>query len=430
MSISSSLASGVSGLSANATRLSSISDNIANSATYGYKRSITEFHSLVVSGGGQQSTGSGVRTTTQRLVDEQGQLQNSSNATDISINGRGFLPVTDLEGTKAGGATKLALMTTGSFRPDAEGNLVNATGKVLLGWPASLDGSFANFPRDSTDGLKPVNVYHNQFAANPTTKLSLALNLPSDDSADPAALGGPHELTIEYFGNMGQTETLTFNYEPTATNVWTMTITDSQSKSEVGEYTLNFKSTMDGGGQLDAVTKVLGSAGDVYDPLTGTIEIPIGGEKMTVNIGGPNQSTGITQLDSSFAPSNIIKNGAATGNLSGVEIAADGVVHAIYDTGMTRPIFQVPVIDVPNRNALKASDSQTYEVSLESGGIFLWDSGTGPVGQTQGYSREGSTTDVATELTNLIQTQRAYSSNAKVIQTVDEMLQETTNLKR
>ena len=39
-------------------------------------------------------------------------------------------------------------------------------------------------------------------------------------------------------------------------------------------------------------------------------------------------------------------------------------------------------------------------------------------------------TDVAAELTNLIQTQRAYSSNAKVIQTVDEMLQETTNIKR
>lgn len=81
-------------------------------------------------------------------------------------------------------------------------------------------------------------------------------------------------------------------------------------------------------------------------------------------------------------------------------------------------------------HGLKASDSQTYEVSLESGGIFLWDAGTGPVGSTMGYSREGSTTDVATELTNLIQTQRAYSSNAKVIQTVDEMLQETTNLKR
>ncbi|SFH04820.1 flagellar hook protein FlgE [Palleronia marisminoris] len=429
MSISASLASGISGLSANSTRLASISDNIANSATYGYKRSVTEFHSLVVSGGGQQSTGSGVRTTGQRLVDEQGQLQNSSNSTDISINGRGFLPVTDLEGYNPGGATKLALMTTGSFRPDAEGNLVNATGKVLLGVPANLDGSFPNFPRDSVDGLEPVNIFHNQFAANPTTEMTLALNLPSDDSvSDP--LGGPHDLTVEYFGNLGQAESLSFGFEPTGdANEWTMTVTDSQSGDTVGEFTILFNATNDGGGQIETVTP-FGASGGTYDDADGNITLPIGGGTMAVNIGGPNQSTGITQLDSSFAPSNIIKNGAATGNLTGVEVAQDGIVHAIYDTGMTRPIFQVPVIDVPNRNGLKASDSQTYEVSLESGGIFLWDAGTGPVGATMGYSREGSTTDVATELTNLIQTQRAYSSNAKVIQTVDEMLQETTNLKR
>lgn len=46
------------------------------------------------------------------------------------------------------------------------------------------------------------------------------------------------------------------------------------------------------------------------------------------------------------------------------------------------------------------------------------------------YATEGSTTDIAGELTSLITTQRAYSSNATVIRTVDEMLQETTNLKR
>ena len=62
--------------------------------------------------------------------------------------------------------------------------------------------------------------------------------------------------------------------------------------------------------------------------------------------------------------------------------------------------------------------------------MFLWDAGTGPTGGIEGFAREQSTTDIANELTQLIQTQRAYSSNAKIIQTVDEMLQETTNLKR
>ena len=55
---------------------------------------------------------------------------------------------------------------------------------------------------------------------------------------------------------------------------------------------------------------------------------------------------------------------------------------------------------------------------------------TGPVGSIEGYALMESTTDIAAELTDLIETQRAYSSSAKIVQTVDEMLQETTNLKR
>ena len=74
--------------------------------------------------------------------------------------------------------------------------------------------------------------------------------------------------------------------------------------------------------------------------------------------------------------------------------------------------------------------AQTYMTTLDSGAYYLWDAGTGPTGEVVGFAREGSTAEVAGELTNMIQTQRAYSSNAKVIQTVDEMLQETTNIKR
>jgi flagellar hook protein FlgE len=88
------------------------------------------------------------------------------------------------------------------------------------------------------------------------------------------------------------------------------------------------------------------------------------------------------------------------------------------------------LIDVPNPNGLAAMDNQTYRVSPDSGAMFLWNAGDGPTGEVIGFAREESTTDVAAELTNMIQTQRAYSSNAKVIQTVDEMLQETTNIKR
>ena len=151
---------------------------------------------------------------------------------------------------------------------------------------------------------------------------------------------------------------------------------------------------------------------------------------MVVTIGKLGDPNGLTQLGDNFAPTNISKDGSPVGNLTAVEVDENGYIRATYDTGFIRTIYQIPLVDVPNPNGLISLNNQTYQVSPDSGSFFLWDAGDGPTGAVVGYAREGSTTDVAAELTDLIQTQRAYSSNAKVIQTVDEMLQETTNIKR
>jgi flagellar hook protein FlgE len=79
---------------------------------------------------------------------------------------------------------------------------------------------------------------------------------------------------------------------------------------------------------------------------------------------------------------------------------------------------------------MTALDGQTYRPSINSGSFFLWDASDGPTGDLVSFARQESATDVARELTDMIQTQRAYSSNARVVQTVDEMLQETTNIIR
>ena len=102
-----------------------------------------------------------------------------------------------------------------------------------------------------------------------------------------------------------------------------------------------------------------------------------------------------------------------------MEVDANGFVRANFDIGITRTIYQIPLIDLPNPNGLIAMDNQTYRTSNESGTFFLWDAADGPTGDIVGYALEESATDVAGELTQLIQTQRAYSSNAKVIQTVE-----------
>ena len=103
MTISSALAAGVAGLNANATRLATISDNIANSGTYGYKRSEADFHSMVTGGASGSYTAGGVRVTAQKLIGDRGSLIGTSNATDITVRGRGMIPVTDIASIKSGG---------------------------------------------------------------------------------------------------------------------------------------------------------------------------------------------------------------------------------------------------------------------------------------------------------------------------------------
>ncbi len=433
MTISSSLNAGVAGLNANATRLATIADNIANSATFGYKRAKADFHSQVINGGAGGYSAGGVRTTTQRLIDERGPLISTSNSTDIAVNGRGMLPVT----TAVSLATTtsnypMMLMTTGSFRPDADGVLMTETGMVLMGWPANVDGTMPNYPRDTVAGLEPVRVNVNQFAGDPTTRMALAVNLPATQTQAGAA-GTPQDLSIEYFGNLGTSETLSVNFTPSvpatgASNTWTMTISDGASGgATVGQYTLTFDATQSNGGTLASVTTVSGGA---FNPATGSISLSLFGGPLELEIGTIGDPSGMTQLSDSFAPVAIEKNGSPVGNLTSVEVDPNGFVNAVYDIGFTRTIYQIPLVDVPNPNGLMSMNNQAYQISPESGSFFLWDAGDGPTGEVLGFSREESSTDVAHELTQLIQTQRAYSSNAKVIQTVDEMLQETTNIKR
>lgn len=440
MTISSSLSAGVAGLNANATRLATISDNIANSATYGYKRSTADFESLVIggiAGAGKYSAG-GVRATTQRLIDENGPLISTSNPLDIAISGRGMLPVTQEAFLEFSGEDRPMLVTTtGSFRTDEEGILKTETGLVLMGWPADADGNVGTYPRDTVTALEPVVVQVNQQSGDPTTRMNLGVNLPAIDT-EYGATGDALPLSIEYFGNLGTSESLDVTFTPSVpaadgdppTNTWTMTIRDSASSDAVvGEFTLVFDDSRANGGTLLSVTAT-DPAWDTYDPADGTIDLTVAGGPMEVTIGTVGDPSGLTQLSDSFAPVSITKDGSPVGNLTSVEIDVNGYITATYDTGFTRTIYQVPLVDVPNPNGLISHSNQTYQVSPQSGSFFLWDAGDGPTGEVIGFTREGSTTDVAGELTNLIQTQRAYSSNAKVIQTVDEMLQETTNIKR
>ncbi|MEP4035095.1 MULTISPECIES: flagellar hook protein FlgE [unclassified Pseudophaeobacter] len=433
MTISSALNAGVSGLSANASSLAAISDNIANSSTSGYKRVETDFQSMVVGSSGGRYSAGGVSASNMRLIDQRGPLVGTNNSTDLAVSGRGMLPVASLTEIEGGnGSPTMMMTTTGSFRTNADGYLTTNSGLVLLGWPANPDGTVSDGPRDTAEGLEPIQYNMNQLTGEPTTNVGLGVNLPATDT-EAGSAGTVRNMTVEYYDNLGSSQTLGITYTPTVpatgtSNEWTMQITDSASGGAViGEYTMTFNDSRTAGGSLASVTAVTGGA---YDGTTGSVVVNVDGGPMEINLGMIGESDGFTQLSDTFAPASVTKDGSEVGTMVGVEVDPQGYVRANYDSGASRVIFKVPLVDVPNLNGLKSQDNQTYLPSSDSGSYFLWDAGDGPTGEVASYAQEESATDVATELTDMIKTQRAYSSNAKVIQTVDEMLQETTNIKR
>lgn len=434
MTISSSLSAGVAGLNANAVRLAAISDNISNSATLGYKRAEVDFHAMVVgSGNSARYIAGGVTTTNQRLIDQSGALTQTNNVTDISISGRGFLPVTKLSALpESGSPLSFGLRTTGSFRANSDGYLVNATGQVLLGWPADATGNIPTQPRETISALRPVQVNMAALAANPTTNAAISLNLPATDTAAGGS-GQPYEMTMEYYNPLGEAGWMTYRFTPIipatgSSNQWIMEIEDSISASTLGSWTLDFATLGPAAGMLQSATPV--GASPAYDAATGQIGLTLPHGPVTLSIGKPGEPGGLSQLAAGFVPTAPVKDGSPVSSVVALELDEQGNLYGVYDRGFSKLLYQIPVADVRNPNGLISLGDQTYQVSSTSGSFYLWDAGTGPAGVTRSFTREESSTDVAHELTQLIQTQRAYSSNAKVIQTVDEMLQETTNLKR
>jgi flagellar hook protein FlgE len=448
MGISSSLNAGVSGLNANANKLATISDNIANSQTYGYKRADVDFSSMTVSdsrspntvGGGRWFTAGGVRTNAIWDIEAKGALTTTSNATDIALTGRGFLPVTSLASVDGTTNANLPFMltSTGSFLPDANGYLRTPSGLVLMGWPADNNGNIAPQPRDSSSGLDPIQINRSSVAVQATSLVDLNANLPATETQEGSS-GDMLPITVEYFDNLGASQTLSFEFTPTVaaagmpqTNTWTLAIIDQASGQAADSYEIEFGDVPpDAGLPINVTSLGGGTLVSSYDAATGDITLDLGNQTITVGVGstagGPQH---LSQLSSTFSPTGVTKDGNAAGTFTGVSIDENGYLYASYSSGFSKVIYQVPVVDVPNPNGLRVLDNQAFALSKDAGSMFLWDAGSGPTGAVEGFAREQSTTDIAHELTQLIQTQRAYSSNAKIIQTVDEMLQETTNLKR
>ena len=176
MSLYSALSTGVSGVSGQTRRFATISDNVSNVNTTGYKTVRTEFSTLVVDLMRPNAYSSGaICPVVHRDVDRQGQVQTTAQATDLAIAGNGLFAVKE-----SLTATEFQFTRAGSFDVNSEGYLQNKAGKFLLAYPAAADGSPGAVAAASA---QPVNVTQLILSAKPTSEIRATVNLPADIGA-------------------------------------------------------------------------------------------------------------------------------------------------------------------------------------------------------------------------------------------------------
>ncbi|MFT4074340.1 MAG: flagellar hook protein FlgE [Asticcacaulis sp.] len=491
MSINSAMQSGVTALAANATALATISNNIANSNTTGYKRVTTSFTDLVSGTSNKHSyTSGGVVSVNRQSNTNQGELNSDTSGYSLGINGQGFFAVSDAAGN-VDSSSSLLFTRDGSFTTDTEGNLVNSGGYYLQGWPADSSG---NITTSATDAnlLAPINVSDLANAASATTAVTFTANLDSNTAISDAVSSGDYDATSAVAASDTSTTPVTYSkamsiYDA-STGAGTKpdgTISASISDSLGQEHTVTISLlkgnvvtdssdpaygmtqwyyevssddvTSDNGlNQIDTGSLYFDSNGNLSTDAStygGTLpnllsdsgfsigassetsgvhwNTDVGADAQAITMGfGTSGTSSITQLAGDTTTKSISANGTEFGSLSNVEISKDGLVTAIYNNGHTRDLAQIAVATFLNPNGLTAVSGNAYKVSTDSGAYSLKVPGENGAGSVEADTLEASTVDIAQEFTGLITTQRAYSAASKIVTTADDMLQELLAIKR
>ena len=417
MSLYGMMRTGVSGMNAQANRLSTTADNIANSDTTGYKRSSAEFSTLIMPQVGGAYNSGGVNTTIRSAVSAQGVLQYTTSVSDLAVNGNGFFVVQDPSGTPF-------LTRAGAFVPDAQGRLVNAGGYQLMAY------SYANGTPAATangfEGLVPVEISDQEMTATPSTTGNFNANLPAGATPPAGPLPSTNSATAEYtskssivtYDNLGNKKLLDVYFTNTGTGTWSVSVFD-QSKATPGT---SFPYT---GGAL-------ASANLTFDTTTGkltgavdSITIPVpGGASLDLDL------SKLTQLGTGFTVSEAKVNGNAPSTIEKIQIGEDGVIYAQYQDGSTKPLFKIPLADVQSADNLTALPGNVYAQSTDSGTVRIGFANEGKLGSIISGALENSNVDIAEELTNMIAAQRSYTANSKVFQTGSDLMDVLVNLKR
>jgi flagellar hook protein FlgE len=416
--MSSAIANALSGLTANATAINIVSNNLANLSTSGFKDEQISFEDLVnQSASGALSSTSVSGSTNAFGIQQftQGTVATTGNPYDAAIQGGGFFVLQDSLGQQL-------LTRQGNFTVDSNGNLVTQVGQFVQGWN-SVAGQLTTTGPTSNITL-PAGL-----ALAPTATTTFSLNLNLNTNAVVGSSSGTFSSPVQVVDAQGTTHTLTVTYTETAPNAWNyaVTIPSADLAGGVGANTTLASGalTFDGTGHL--LTPAAG-AGTVPVAITGLAD-GASDMNLTWNLYDSTGTTAlITQDTSTSANLSSSQNGVQGGQLTGLAISNNGVVVGTFSNGATLDVAQLALASVANPSTMSQSDGNSWVPTAGTSRPVIGLPGTGARGGITGQALEGSTVNIATEFTNLLQFERGYQANSKVITTEDEIVQQTISL--
>jgi flagellar hook protein FlgE len=417
-----SFSTSLSGLNANAQKLSVIGNNLANINTIAFKSSVVNFSDLVSqSVGGSSSNpmqvGLGVTTGSIAPNFSQGGMANTGVPTNVAIQGAGFFVVGD--------QNHRSYTRAGDFSFDSTGMLVPADGQPVQGFTATdpITGQIVTTGQPGSV-IVPPGVLR---APTATTQFSTSSNLDVN-----AAIDDPFTASVQIYDSLGAAHVATVTYTNTAPGAW--------------DYSVTVPALDVGGLVTDPPTEIV--AGSVSFDAFGKLDLVDGVAAADVVITGPAWANGADPTDITWdlvsavgvgsltgfqAPSQTsskTQNGAGAGTVDSISINAAGQIVATFGAGKTVAVGQLSLANFNNPQGLVKLGANAFGESAAAGSANIGVAGTGGRGTLIGSNLEQSNVDVAQEFTQMILAQRGYQANSKSITTLDEVLVDTLNLKR
>lgn len=417
----------LSGLDAASTDLSVVGNNIANAATTGFKASRAEFVDVFAStftGVSGNTPGSGVRVSNIAQQFSQGSIEFTSNNLDLSINGEGFFIIDD-DGAQA-------YTRSGAFSTDREGFIVDSSGRELQVFPPNSNGTF------NTGTLASLQLSTSDSSPAATSSVVPTLNLDAQQEIPPVAVFDPldadsfnHSTSTTVYDSLGNgfPATMYYGVSDTSLNEWEVhTYVDGDLLTLNGGADDFFTMKFDGLGTFESISSDNGGApitttsGDVsFDGLN----LGNGSSPLALNF----DYKGTTQYGGDFAVNALAQNGFASGRLSSIDIDQTGVVFARFTNGQSDLLGQVALASFPNSQGLRQLGDTTWGETFSSGDKIIGAGGTAGFGTMQSGALEASNVDIATQLVNLITSQRNFQANAQAISTEDTIQQAIINIR-